>query len=445
MRRLGLLVLAVVGATALAQQTSPLAAFLAPLKTYPGLQQALAGVRAAADQVEALKNPVGVQASVGYSLLNVSPPDAPGPCNPIDPSYQPNPACFPLPTSASQASVGLSFTPVLLGDVGTRVAQASSGLAQAQLSQRQTLASLEAQAVQAAYRVRLAQNALEVAKQGEEVANLSLQATQIRLEKGGVTGLELDQAKQSVAQAQANRLQAEENLMAARHALKDLVGIEEAPDLPLPGLPADGKAASVAQAELALQKAQAGLDNAQWNAYPVVQLGYTHKLSSTASLTLGVNSRSFQPSASVTYQNPSQTVEPYNRINDQFNIGLAVNFSAGTLPTLDAAQQGVTQAQAALEAAQRQAALQLESLRLAHAQAQRQVELAQNAFALAQRSLQDAQSREASGLGTPLATAQAALAQYQAALALDQARLGLLASVLNFYIFYAQPLVEVSL
>jgi outer membrane protein TolC len=432
-------------ALAQGQATNPWAAFLAPLKNYPGLQQAVAGVRAAADQVEALKSPVGVQASAGYSLLGVSPPDAAGPCNPVDPSYQPNPACFVLPTTGSQASLGLSLTPFLVGDVGSRVAQAGSSLAQAQLSQKQTLASLEAQAVQAAYRLKLAQNALELARQGETVANLSVQATQTRLEKGGATGLELDQAKQSAAQAQANRLQAEENLTAARHALKDLVGVEEAPDLPLPSLPAEAKAASVAQAELALQKAQAAADNAQWNAYPVVQLGYTHKLSSTASLTLGINSRSFQPSANLSYQNPSQTAEPYNRINDQFSLGLSLNFSAGTLPTLDAAQQGVAQAQAALETAQRQAALQLENLKLTYAQAQRQIELAQSAYALAQRSLQDAQIREASGLGTPLATAQASLAQYQAGLALDQARLNLLASILNLYIFYAQPLAEVAL
>ncbi|MER3553339.1 MAG: hypothetical protein C4331_03035 [Meiothermus sp.] len=253
----------------------------------------------------------------------------------------------------------------------------------------------------------------------------------------------MDQAKQAQAQAQANRLQAEENLTVARHALKDLVGVEEAPDLPLPGLPADAKAASVGQAELALEKAKAASDNAQWNSYPVVQLGYTHKLSSTSSLSLGINSRSFQPSASLSYQNPSQVQEPQSRINDQFNIGLAVNFSAGTFPALDAAQQGVAQAQAALEAAQRQAALQLESLKLAYTQAQRAADLAQNAYTLAQRSLQDAQSREQSGLGTPLATAQASLAQYQAGLALDQARLNQLASILNVYIFYAQPLAEV--
>ncbi|MER3553338.1 MAG: hypothetical protein C4331_03030 [Meiothermus sp.] len=171
-------------ALAQAQPANPYAQFLAPLKSYPGLVQALHGTQAAADQVEVLKSPIGVQASGGYSLLGVSPPDA-GPCRPTDPSYQPNPACFPLPTSGSQASVGLNFTPFLAGDVGGKVAQANSSLAQAQLAQRQTLASLEAQAVQAAYRVKLAQNALELAKQGESVASLSVQATQTRLDKGG--------------------------------------------------------------------------------------------------------------------------------------------------------------------------------------------------------------------------------------------------------------------
>ncbi|MBF6595753.1 MAG: TolC family protein [Thermaceae bacterium] len=424
---------------------NPWAQFLAPLKNYPGLQQALHGTRAAADQVDVLSSPVGFQATGGYSLLNVSPPDAGGPCRPVDPSYQPNPACFPLPTSGTQASLGLNFTPFLAGDIGSKVAQANATLAQTQLSLRQTLASLEAQAVLAANRVKLAQNALELAKQGESVSKLSVEATQTRFDKGGATQLELDQAQQSLAQAQANRLQAEENLTVARHALQDLVGITDPPDLPLPALPADTKPVGVGQAELALQKAQAASDNAQWNSYPVLQLGYTHQVSSNASLNLGIQSRTFQPSLSLTYQNPSQTVEPYNRINDQFQIGLSVNFSAATFPALDAAQQGVAQAQAALDAAQRQAALQLESLKLAYAQAQRQVELSQNAYALAQRSLQDAQSREQSGLGTPLATAQAALGLYQAGLTQNQAQLNLLTSILNVYIFYAQPLAEVAL
>jgi outer membrane protein len=334
MKRLALLLfLGSAGAISLPQ-------YLAPLSHNPNLLAAQEQVLAAEQELLALKSPIALQASGGGSLLNVAPPPAscsapPPPGLPFNPNAL-NPACASLPTSGEQVNLSLTLTPIPLGVVGGRVAQAEVSLARAQLAYRQALTGLEVQALLANEQVRLAEQGLQVAQEGVQVAQEGLQATQIQLHRGGATPLQLAEAQESLAQAKANQAQAEESLSLAQSNLESLLGTAEAPALEVP-LPAPGTPASVQEAQLAVEQAQQSLYQAEWSALPVLSASYTNNTSPTTSYSLSIQSETLQPQIGFTYQNPG-TQEPQSRIQSEVQVGLSLTLSPGVFEGLRSAQ-----------------------------------------------------------------------------------------------------------
>ena len=398
--------------------------FYDPLQNHPSLVQARLGLEAAQAQLRAQESPVSLQAQAANTWLN-----------------------FPSPipdTQVVNASVGVAFTPFPFGDTADAITQARLGVEQAALGLRQAKTALEAQALEAAYRVRLAQVGLEVAQSGARLAQASLEAVRLRAQREAASPAEVRQAEAQLRQAQLQVEDAGRTLELARRNLSDLLGtanlaIPPAPPLPLPATPP-----SVRQAELQVAQAQLAYARAERSIWPVAQASYTYNTSPRDSFSLSLNSRTLQPQLGYSYQNPSLSSTGQPRPESQFQLGVSLNLSPAVFDALEAGRKQVQAAQAALEAAKRTAALQEASLRSAWQGAEAQVGLAQTALQDAVRALSEARERERLGLTSPLATLQAELGLAQARLALEQANLNRLSRILDLYRFYAEPLSEVK-
>ncbi|WP_018465312.1 TolC family protein [Calidithermus timidus] len=408
--------------------------FYAPLQNHPLLVQARLGLEAAQAQLRAQASSVSLQAQGGNAWLNFQ---------------DPIPA-----TQVASASVGVVFTPFPFGDTADAITQARLGVEQAALGLRQAQANLEAQALEAAYRVRLAQLGLEAAQSGARLAQASLEAVRLRAQREAASPAEVRQAEAQLRQAQLQAEDAGRNLELARRNLSDLLGAsalemlfsphsgETIPPIPSPPLPATPP--SVRQAELQLVQAQLNYARAERGIWPVAQASYTYNTSPRDSFSLSLNSRTLQPQLGYSYQNPPTTSTGQPRPESQFQLGVSLNLSPAIFEALEAGRKQVEAAQAALEAAKRSAALQEASLQAALQSAEAQVSLAQAAQQDAERSLAESRERERLGLSSPLATLQAELGLAQAQLALEQAKLNRLSRILDLYRFYAQPLSEVK-
>ncbi len=409
--------------------------FFAPLENHPSIVQARLGLEAAQAQLRATLSPVSLQAQGGFSFFEVTPPPGAPTCpNPL------NPQCANLPTDGRQITLGLTFTPFPFGDVSDAANQAALGVEQAALGLRQARTQLEAQAVEAALRVRLAEQGLEVARLGVRLAQASLEATRLRESRGAASQSEVRQAEASLRQAALQLSDAERNLALARRSLSDLIGQESATP-PRLAVPTGGVPPQVRQAELQLANAQIAYDRALRGVLPVVQGSYTRNTSDNDALTLSINSRTLQPSLSYTNQSQGRTA-PQDRIVGTLTIGLSANIAFGVLDALEAAQKQVDAARQALEAARRSSKLQEDLLRSALQTAEQN--LANALQARADRSLAEARERERLGLSSPLASLQAELALAQARLSLEQAEQNRIQRILDLYRFFALPLSEVN-
>ncbi|MCX7601094.1 MAG: TolC family protein [Meiothermus sp.] len=411
--------------------------FFTPLENHPSLLQARLGLEAAQAQLRATQSPVSLQAQGGFSFFEVSPPPGPPTCpNPL------NPQCINLPGDARQISLGLTFTPFPFGDVSDAVSQAAIGVEQAALGVRQARTQLEAQAVEAFLRVRLAESGLEVARLGVRLAQANLEAARLREGRGAASPSEERQAEASLRQAALQQADAERNLALARQTLADLVGSANAtpPRLLVPG---EGLPPQVQQAELQLANAQVAYDRALRGVLPVVQGSYTRNTSPNDALTLSINSRTLQPTLSYTNQSQGRSA-PQDRINGTLQIGLSANIAFGVLDALEAAQKQLDAARQAVEAARRSSKLQEDLLRSSLQTAEQNLANALQARADAERALAEARERERLGLASPLATLQAELALAQARLGVEQAELNRTQRILDLYRFFALPLSEVN-
>ncbi len=427
------IVLAVAGATGAGWGQG----FFAPLESHPSLVQARLGLEAAQAQLRATQSPVSFQAQGGVSFFEVSPPPGPPTCpNPL------NPQCINLPSDGRQISLGVTFTPFPFGDISDAVSQAAIGVEQAALGLRQARTQLEAQAVEAAYRVRLAETGLEVARLGVRLAQANLEATRLRESRGAASPSEVRQAEASLRQASVQQADAERNLALARQSLTDLIGSGSATPPPLV-VPSEGIPPQVRQAELQLANAQVAFDRAVRGVLPVVQGSYTRNTSDNDAITLSLNSRTLQPTLSYTNQSQGRT-SPQDRVNGTLQIGLSANIAFGVVDALEAAQKQVDAARQAVEAARRSSKLQEELLRSALQTAQESLANAQQARADAERSLNEARERERLGLLSPLVTLQAELGLAQARLGVEQAELNRTQRILDLYRFFALPLSEVN-
>jgi len=432
--RLGGCWLAVVAVAASAQAQG----FFAPLENHPSLLQARLGLEAAQAQLRATLSPVSFQVQGGLSFFEVKPPPGPPTCpNPL------NPQCAALPTDGRQFTLGLTLTPFPFGDVSDAVNQAALGVEQAVLGLRQARTQLEAQAVEAALRVRLAEAGLEVARLGVRLAQASLEATRLRVSRGAASPSEVRQAEASLRQAASQQDEAERNLALARQSLFDLIGLESAspPRLAVPG---QGVPPQVRQAELQLANAQIAYDRALRGVLPVLQGSYTRNTSENDALSVSINSRTLQPSLSYTNQSPGRSA-PQDRIAGTLQIGLSANIAFGVLDALEAAQKQVDAARQALEAARRNSKLQEDLLRSALQTAEQNLANALQARTDAERSLAEARERERLGLASPLASLQAELALAQARLGVEQAEQSRMQRILDLYRFLALPPSEVNL
>ncbi|GIW27680.1 MAG: transporter [Meiothermus sp.] len=411
--------------------------FFAPLENHPSILQARLGLEAAQAQLRATLSPVSLQAQGGFSFFEVTPPPGAPTCpNPL------NPQCANLPTDGRQITLGLTFTPFPFGDVSDAANQAALGVEQAALGLRQARTQLEAQAVEAALRVRLAEQGLEVARLGVRLAQASLEATRLRESRGAASQSEVRQAEASLRQAALQLSDAERNLALARRSLSDLIG-QESTTPPRLAVPTGGVPPQVRQAELQLANAQIAYDRALRGVLPVVQGSYTRNTSDNDALTLSINSRTLQPSLSYTNQSQGRTA-PQNRIVGTLTIGLSANIAFGVLDALEAAQKQVDAARQALEAARRSSKLQEDLLRSALQTAEQNLANALQARADAERSLAEARERERLGLSSPLASLQAELALAQARLGVEQAEQNRIQRILDLYRFFALPLSEVN-
>lgn len=201
--------------------TSALQAFLTSLQEYPAMRAAKERILSASLALDASYDPVSLSATGSYTALFNDPIDL----DPVTPGDQ------GLPDSATNLSAAVTFRPFLFGDTADQADQRRIELEQARLEANAGLAQLEANALDAALGLSLARDSVATAKQGAELADASLSATQERHAKGAATVRELRNAQTGAAQAHDFVSNAEDGLALAQLSLTSLVGEASPPDL----------------------------------------------------------------------------------------------------------------------------------------------------------------------------------------------------------------------
>lgn len=410
--------------------------FLAPLEDHPGLAAATAQLRLEEAQRASARDPFNLSISAGYSAFQLS-DDLEGLPEPIRELLSP-------PESASQFSADLTLRPFPFGDIADLVEQTELQYGLALISWRETLASLQVNAVTTAYSLHLATDSLTLAEEARQLAVSALEATELRHANGAATDRELREAEAGAAEAAALAASAEAGVALARQALRSLVGDREPPAreqlvLPLP----EGEAASVQRARLQAGLARVGARNARRSVLPVAQAGYTSFVDEQNSLGISIESRTLQPNLNWTWQSTARSF-PESLIDGSFQIGVSASLSPAITAALRAAEAQEEAADQALSAAQQLAATERAALLNQLAEAERELELKDLLYRNARLALEEAETREELGLAIPLETQQAAMAVLRAELELSQARQQQLERSLALYTFTAQPLMEVA-
>ena len=412
--------------------------FLDLLEAHPALQAARLSFIAAQGRVGAATSPVSVNVSGGVNTLDRDVlaflPEIPG--------------VLEFPGTTGLLSTDLTFRPLVFGDVADLVSQRELDAEGALLDYRETLTGLEAQALEAALGVQLAEESAELARRGVELAETALEATRRRLARGAATDRALRDAQAGVQEARTFTQRAEADLNLARLTLVSLAGEASFPpgdDLlePLLDLPLlRGTPLEVQRARLDLALAQVSARNASRDLYPIVQAGYTQNLDDRSSLSLSLDSRTLQPSLGYDYIDPGRGLLQ-NTVRGTFSVGFSLDLSPGTYRAVDAAQTLVEAARAGVRAAEEGAALRREGLENLLSQARRDLEVREARFGNAQRDLEEARRREDLGLSTSLETLGALVDLLEADVGLRSARQRVLVSLLDVYEFYAVPVSQV--
>ncbi|MEX2500883.1 MAG: TolC family protein [Trueperaceae bacterium] len=414
-------------------------AFLDALDGHPGVRAARAGRTAAERELDGLRSPFAVDASVGFSRVDARRPEEPLP-PPLDGLQEP-------PDGWShQGQLDLRVRPFLVGDLADAEAQLHVSVLRAERSVRETRASLEAAALQAATSLHLAERGLRLADAGVALAERARDATRTRHELGAATDAELRRAEAAVTRAEDGRRSAVARLRSSERTVRDLVG--DVP--PLSGLPdldpVDAPDPNLLQAEEDRRLAEIGVASAERALYPVAQAAYAWNLGDD-SLSVSLESRTLQPT--VSYQTPGSfggaagggILPDANapRIDGSFTIGVSMTLSPESFYALDGARARLAAADAGVQAArtdaERARAERDDALRAARAE----LELARLDLDLAEADARDTERRVEAGLSVPLESAERALAASEARLALDSARLTLLSAVLRSYRELAVP------
>ena len=417
-----------------AETAQSIQAFLAPLQTHPMLQAARASVDAAQAQLDAVYSPVSLSATGGVGIYDNDPID-------LDPGTD---GVQGLPRYGALIQTDLTLRPFVFGDVADQATQLRLNLQQAQLSYLDALTGLEIQAFEAALNVQLAQESLSLAQQGAQLAKDALDATQIRFNKGAANERELRDAQAGYQEAQNFVATAASGLELAQLSLQNLVGDTPAPPLLNVILPTiDGTTSlSVQQAAINVELAKIGPRSTSRNLYPTLQASYSYNIDDLSTVGVSIESRTLQPTLSYDFQNPGRSA-PQTSINGSLEIGVSMNISPGQFDAIEAAKEQLAAAQAGLTATQDGAEIARKALENTYQTAQRQLEFAQLEFDNAQLVLDETLQREALGLSIPLETQQASIELTSAAIDLQSAKQDVLASILDFYDFYAVPISEV--
>lgn len=414
-----------------------LAAFLEPVAEHPGLAASRAQLSIEEARLANARDPFTLSVSAGYSRFSIDDSSLGWLPEELKELFMP-------PRSASQISADLSLRPFAFGDIRDLQDQAELQYGLALLGYRETLTSLQVNAVLAAYSLHLAEESLEVAAAGVELARRAEEAIRLSHANGAANDRDLREAEAGTREALELHSQAEAGVELARLGLESLVGDSPAPareelQLPLPS----GEPASVQRARLQAGLAAVGARNARREVLPVVQTGYTHHVSDNSSVGFSLESRTLQPNLNWTWQSMERSF-PENLITGSFQIGLSASISPAIGAALEAARAQEEAGGHALAAAQQLAATEQASLTARLEEAQRGLDLKDLLFRNARLSLQEADAREKLGLATALETQQAVLGLMRAELELKQARLTQLERTLAFHEFLARPLTEVA-
>ncbi len=410
-----------------------LASFVAGIDAHPALRAALAALAAAEADAGAARSPVNVDGSyTRVWLQGVEQPPAPSPA---------------IPTEGYRLTVDASLRLFPFGDIADLTDQRDIEVVRARLAAREARAQLEAQALESAAGLIVAEQARALAEQGVDLARSALEITRLRADRGGASARDVERAERDLLRAEQQRDASLRRLDLARAGLAQLVGDARLDGLPAPeAFPAaSGPAADVVRARLDARLADVGARSATRELLPVAQASYSAPFGPDGgTVSASIESRTLQPTLSYIYNDGAAALEAGTSGDvGQFRIGVSLRLSPETFAARDAAAARVRAAQANLDQREAQALL---------AAAQRDADLAaaRDAYALAQHDvdlargdLDDALERRDLGLATDLDVRRSRLDLGNAELARSQAHLDLLRALLATYRATATPPSEV--
>ncbi len=423
--------------------TTEAAALLDGLAEHPGRRAADALAEAAALRLDAVRQPLSLVLRFDAQRLTVDPAE-----EPLPPPFD---ELFAVDAASESLSATLLLRPFLAGDLADLADQRRADAERAALQAREATAQLEAQTLQAAMGLWLADLGVDLAAQAEALATAAADATERRALVGGANAVERGEAERALREAAAGvrDARAQRDLAAARLATLVPDGAPLAPFAldPVVGVPPD-----LVRATLDVALAEVGVRNAERGLLPTVEAGYTWLQDDGASVTLSLESRSWQPA--VTYQTAGaggggnalagalpSTAQP--TVRGALNVGVAWTISPQSALEAEAVRRQLDAAVAGLASAHDRARLGQRSLEATLAAATDRETLARLDLALRTLERDAADARFAAGAIGELERLQAHLGWRRAAFALATARVEALNAVLDTYLTYAQPLSEV--
>ncbi len=449
------LLAALLASTAAGQGTGPaapaepvasdqLVALLRALDGHPALAAADALARAAALRADAVRSPIALSGQVDLQRLQVEPAT-----DPLPPPFE---DLFEVDEASDSFSVRLVLRPFLFGDLADLGDQRRIEAERADLQAREARAGLEAQAVQAALGVWLADLGVGLAEDGLALAELAEAGARRRAEAGGASALEVGRAELARREALAALRDArrQRELAVARSA--SLAG-DARLDGPFALTPVFGTPPDVIRATLDLALADVGARNGERALLPTLQAGYTWLLDDGGSVTLGLESRTLQPAISYASGGAGgggggglEGLAPEGTaptVRGVLSVSLSWSLSPQTLLESDALRQQQAAADAGLASAVDRANLTQQALAGALATSAARVELSAFELELAALERDAVDARYAAGGASELERLQAHLQWRQAVLGHARARIDELSAVLDTYTTYAIPLSEV--
>jgi outer membrane protein TolC len=432
------------GPNAHAATHAQVAALLAALAGHPALAAADALAEAAARRSDAVRAPLALSGQVDLRRLQIEPAS-----DPLPPPFD---DLFDVDEASDALTVRLVLRPFLFGDLADLGDQRRIEAERADLQAREARAGLEAQAVQAALGVWLADLAVGLAEEGLALAELAETGARRRAEAGGASAVDVGRAELARREAMAALADArrQRDLAVARSA--SLAG-DARLDGPFDLTPVVGTIPDVVRATLDLALADVGTRNAERALLPTVQGGYTWLLDDGGSVTVGLESRTLQPAVSYASGTggggagggldglaPEGTAPTVRGV---FSVSVAWSFSPQAYLETDALRLQRTAADAGLAAAIDRGNLTQQALEATLLTSATRVELGAFELELATLERDAAAARYAAGAASELERLQAHLQWRGAVLGHARARVERLSAVLDTYTAYAIPLSEV--